>query len=105
MSYDSDKGKKCSYSVLIMGTIQKAIDSGDTVMAWCHNPTCRHKAQLDWEVLKARLGPDHGTLHHDLVPKLKCSKCGGKEIGLTLSNKAAERASQMIYRAYVGKYD
>jgi hypothetical protein len=31
--------------------------------------------------LRERLGPDHSTLHDDLAPKLKCSKCGGKKIG------------------------
>jgi hypothetical protein len=35
--------------------------------------------------LRERLGPDHSIMHDDLAPKLKCSKCGGKKVGLILS--------------------
>ncbi len=66
-------------------TIQTFIASGATYEAYCQRPTCGHHAPLDMLALRDRLGPDHGALHDDLVPLLKCSKCGGKEIGLIRS--------------------
>jgi len=39
-------------------------------------------------MLRDKLGPDHGAMHDDLVPKLRCSKCGGKDLGLIVSPPA-----------------
>jgi hypothetical protein len=47
---------------------------------------------LDLPALEERLGFDHSTMHDDLPPKLKCSKCGSKgrkKLGLTLSYKGS----------------
>jgi hypothetical protein len=63
-------------------TIQHFIDSGDRSEAWCHNPKCGHHAFLDMEKLRDKLGPDHGALYTDLAHMLRCSKCGGKEVGM-----------------------
>jgi len=32
--------------------------------------------------LRDRLGPDHGALRADVVPKLRCTKCGGRQVGI-----------------------
>ncbi|MDQ0349714.1 hypothetical protein J2S76_004165 [Ancylobacter vacuolatus] len=45
---------------------------------------CRHHRELDLPALAARLGPDHGALHADLVPRLRCAECGSKRIALTM---------------------
>lgn len=66
-------------------TIQSLIDEGHTLRAYCHDPRCNRGADLDLQALKARLGPDHGAMHDDLVPLLRCSKCGSKKVGLILS--------------------
>lgn len=69
-------------------TIQELIDGGYTLRAYCHNPRCHHNQRLDLYKLRDKLGPDHSTMHADLVPKLSCSKCKGqrgKAIGLILS--------------------
>lgn len=66
-------------------TVQSLIDEGYKLHAYCHDPRCQHSQKLDLEALKARLGPDHSMMHDDLAPKLKCSKCGGKKIGLIFS--------------------
>lgn len=29
------------------------------------------------------LGPDAPAMSDDLIPKLKCARCGGKQVGLT----------------------
>lgn len=63
-------------------TIQHLIDSGDRMEIWCHAPRCRHHAYLDLEKLRDKLGPDHGVLFDDIGYKLRCSKCGGREIGM-----------------------
>lgn len=67
------------------GTIQGMIDGGYLARAYCHNKACGHHADLDWLALRDRLGPDHGALHDDIAPKLRCSKCGGKAIGIIVS--------------------
>lgn len=74
-------------------TIQEFIDSGDTLTAYCHNSRCHHHQVLDMVKLRDRLGPDHGSMRDDLVPKLVCSECGGKEIGLLRSPKGNDQRS------------
>ena len=64
-------------------TIQTLIDSHMAVTAHCHNWRCHRHQQLDLALLRDRLGPDAPAMADDLTPKLKCSKCGGKAIGLT----------------------
>lgn len=63
-------------------TIQTFIDSGDKLRVYCHNSGCNRHAELDMMALRDKLGPDHGAMHEDLVPKLRCSICGGKKVGL-----------------------
>jgi len=65
-------------------TIQQRIDRRETVSVYCHNPRCQHGANLDLLMLRDKLGPDHGAMHDDLVPKLRCSKCQGKKVGIII---------------------
>ena len=68
-----------------MSTIQERIDEGQRIFAHCDEPTCYSPSrELDLVALKAKLGPDHGTMHDDLVPLLKCSVCGSKNVGITI---------------------
>ena len=60
-------------------------DNRYTLTAYCNNPECRHRAELDLDALIAKLGADHSSLAGDLVPKLRCSKCKGKRLSLSLS--------------------
>ncbi len=71
-------------------TLGGCIASGHRITAYCNS--CRHSVQLDLEALAAKLGPDHGALHNDLVPRLKCSRCGSRSIGLIVHHADAERA-------------
>ncbi|APH71144.1 hypothetical protein [Aquibium oceanicum] len=66
-------------------TLQETIDEGYTLHAACHENTCLRTRPLDLIALRDRLGPDHGTLHKDLAHKLRCSKCGSKNVGLLVS--------------------
>lgn len=63
-------------------TIADVIALGQTIYAYCYNPACRHITVLDMLALRDRLGPDHGALRADLVPKLRCTKCGGRQVGI-----------------------
>ena len=48
--------------------------------AYCSS--CNHHSRLDLEKLRDRYGPDAPAMSDDIVPRLKCSKCGGKKLGL-----------------------
>jgi hypothetical protein len=50
---------------------------------------CHHNQKLDLEKLRDRFGPDAPAMSDDLVPELRCAKCGGKKVGLiySLGNK------------------
>lgn len=63
------------------GTLGECIASGYGIRATC--VVCWHTRVLDLPALSAKLGPDHGALHADLVPKLRCVECGSKRIALT----------------------
>jgi hypothetical protein len=67
-----------------VSTIQERIDRGERIWVHCFNPLCDNSKELDLEALKAKLGPDHGTMHDSLVPLLKCSVCGSKNVGITI---------------------
>lgn len=68
-----------------MTTIQDMIDRRERLFAHCEGGNnCFHSQQLDLEALKAKLGPDHGAMHDDLVPLLRCKKCGSKKVGITV---------------------
>ena len=64
-------------------TLAKLIADDMTVMAHCQNYCCHHRQVLDIKALSERFGPDAPAMYDDLVPRLKCTKCGGKQIGLT----------------------
>lgn len=80
-------------------TVQTLIDADMTVAAHCHRISCHHTQMLDLEKLKERFGPDMPAMHDDLVPRLRCAKCGGKEVGLTLSPRSNEKRRQKDVRA------
>lgn len=73
-----------------LDTIGSLIDNEHNLRAYCNNPECHHCVMLDLEALAKRLGRDHSTMRDDLVPKLKCSACGSKDIALILSANSAE---------------
>lgn len=66
-------------------TLQSLIDDGMKVHAYCHVYRCHHNQKLDLEKLRDRFGPDAPAMSDDLVPKLRCAKCGGKKVGLIYS--------------------
>lgn len=71
-----------------LSTIGDLIDRQHGLSAWCeatiNGIPCGHTRPLDLEALAKRLGRDHSYLAADLAPKLRCTKCGGRQIGLIL---------------------
>ncbi|PSH57875.1 hypothetical protein CU100_09280 [Phyllobacterium endophyticum] len=63
------------------GTIGALIDNGYKLWAHCYE--CRHSRKMELALLEARLGRSHSAMHKDLAPKLKCSACGSKNLGLS----------------------
>ncbi|MER8882581.1 hypothetical protein [Mesorhizobium sp. M0816] len=63
-------------------TFQSLIDENVQVTAHCHRAPCHHRQELDLAKLRARFGPDAPAMADDLIPKLRCAKCGGKRVGL-----------------------
>ena len=70
---------------LTNATIQDVIENGGTITVYCHKYLCNHSAELDLIKLRDKLGPTHGSMHDDLAWKMRCSKCGGKKVGLIYS--------------------
>jgi hypothetical protein len=66
-----------------IGTIRELIDHDYSLTAWCS--ACQHSHIFDLQKLGERLGFDHATIHDDLTPKLKCSKCGSRKVGIILT--------------------
>jgi len=66
-------------------TFQSLIDGGMHIEAYCHSSACGHHSSLDLEKLRDRLGPDAPAMSDDLKPKLRCARCGGRNIDLIYS--------------------
>ena len=65
------------------GTIGGLIDHGYTLWAFCQRLGCKHASKIDLQMLAKRLGRNHSAMHKVLAPKLKCSACGSKQLGLS----------------------
>lgn len=77
--------------IIRLDTLGRFIDNDHTLAANCRK--CGHYAKLDLEALAQRLGRDHSTNNLRLRSKLKCSKCGSKDIALLVSTITADRST------------
>lgn len=66
-------------------TIGAWLDQGDRVTAQCGD--CGHSVELDLEALATRLGRDFKSVGNPnpLAARLRCAKCRGKAISLSIS--------------------
>jgi hypothetical protein len=60
-------------------------------------------AVLDLPTLRDRLGPDHGALRADLVPKLRCAKCGSRQVGIIITPGTKEYGGNPYREASDGR--
>lgn len=76
-------------------TLQAMIDHDMQLWAFCHAHACFNRHRFDLNELRARIGPEASTMAHDLVPRLRCSRCGGKNASITCipcAHNSGERA-------------
>ncbi|MES0133539.1 hypothetical protein NKJ88_01035 [Mesorhizobium sp. M0016] len=64
-----------------------------TVTAYCHTPARRHKQERELVKLRDHFG-QQAPARADLLPKLKCAKCGSKKVGLIYAGHQLERLWQ-----------
>ena len=83
-------------------TVQSLIDGNMAIEVYCHNPKCRHHSGLDLEAVKTKLGPDAPAMADDLEPKLRCSKCRGKKVGLIYSPKTPDATAAIEFKLAAG---
>jgi len=72
------------------------------VTAHYQNARCNRSHILDLKVMSARLGPGTPAMHDDLAPRLRCRKCGDKQIGL-IYTPAVRPAGNPYLRAKDGR--
>lgn len=71
-------------------TIGKLIELNHSLTAHCFDPKCQHSGKLDLMELAWKLGPYHGCGADALEPKLRCTKCGGKRVGIQVDPQFQE---------------
>jgi len=80
--------------LIIVDSIGAAIRHHYSIVAHCS--VCRRMAALDLSALADRLGYSHGTLAADLSPRLRCSACGGRQVGIVIAiDQAKARAARL----------
>jgi hypothetical protein len=62
-------------------TLGNVAEYGDGLTVHCQRRTCLHSAPLDVAALIAKLGPE--TTVPDLRERMRCTKCGGREVEFT----------------------
>ncbi|PZV36311.1 hypothetical protein [Mesorhizobium kowhaii] len=56
-------------------TLADTLAARETMYVNCGHPMCCKSTKLDIQALVDRLGPDHGSMHWDLVGRFGCSDC------------------------------
>jgi hypothetical protein len=75
-------------------TLADTLAARESVYVDCAHPVCCKSTKLDVQALIDRLGPDHGSMHQDLVGLFACSDC-----------KAADRDRRPVFFTVVPDYD
>jgi hypothetical protein len=68
-------------------TIRYLIDHQKSLTVSCSR--CNRHVVMDLNAIGNRLGYDHRYLAADLVPKLRCSQCGSKNVSLQIAYAGA----------------
>lgn len=73
-----------------ISTIQDLIDNQMGLSVHCNAIGCGHSADIDLHAMGERLGYDFVAIGdpNPLVAKLRCGKCGSKDLGLILSSRS-----------------
>ncbi|ESY72791.1 hypothetical protein X743_14880 [Mesorhizobium sp. LNHC252B00] len=74
-------------------TLVDTLAARENVYVNCGHPMCCKSTRLDIAALIDRLGPDHGSMHQDLVGLFVCADC-----------KAASRDRRPVFFTFVPDY-
>lgn len=66
--------------------LQSMIGAGVRLTAYCHNYRCNHRQEIDLAGIMEKVGPDFVLDHDDLLPRLFCTACDGKKVGILPSD-------------------
>lgn len=71
----------------VINTLRALIRNDYSLTAHCNEDACRHTSKLDLPKLADRLGLDFVAIGdpNPLVARLRCAKCGKKNLSLILS--------------------
>lgn len=75
-------------------TLADTLAARESLYVNCGHPMCCKSTKLDIQALIHRLGPDHGSMHDDLVGVFVCSSC-----------KAAGRDRRPVFFACIPDYE
>jgi hypothetical protein len=75
-------------------TIGAVIDAGLKIHGFCID--CGHSEDVDLMAAATTLGREHSSLPVHLVPKLVCSRCGSKNVGMVLAPDHAEPPAEQL---------
>lgn len=70
------------------------IDGRVTLHFFCEARGCHHNAAADMQALADRLGRDHPYLNGAITRRMKCTRCGSKQISCVLQPYYGERAKK-----------
>ncbi|MBB6414254.1 hypothetical protein [Mesorhizobium sangaii] len=56
-------------------TLADTLAARETMYVHCGHPACCKSTKLDIQALIDRLGPDHGSMHWDVVQLFGCPDC------------------------------
>ncbi|MBM2715489.1 hypothetical protein JQK88_30645 [Mesorhizobium caraganae] len=75
-------------------TLADTLAENESVYVNCGHPMCCKSTKLDIQALIERLGPDHGSMHWDLVRLFGCADC-----------KAAGRDRRPVFFTCIPDYE
>ncbi|MER8672979.1 hypothetical protein [Mesorhizobium sp. M0037] len=90
---------------LVGHTFRSLIADGMLVTAHCLRTGCGHKQELDLVRLRDTLGPDTPAMRDDLLPRMKCSECQGRNVDLIYSPDYSTLDAKRIGNAYAKARD
>jgi hypothetical protein len=84
-------------------TLAAIRDAGLHLHAFCLNSGCGWHADVEIDTLIEKLGEAHSSQQPDLVPRLYCSQCEGKDLAIEFSGAAdvPEAAAENVRREYL----
>jgi len=89
-----------THAPVTISTIGDLIDHRMSMHVHCKTQDCGNSGPVDLDKLALKLGRDHGCLADELRPHFKCSRCGKKNMGFTMSGYDVEnfKDKQMLRR-------